>query len=109
KSQRGGESEKKDLRHAGNRGAVADNQLQNASDIAHENDECEQRGANHAVRKDLPQDVASEDAHLLLPILTESGYCGHLTGSSELQCTTGKSTHDTRAGCRIRTRTGAGH
>ena len=59
----GGKGVEEDFGNAGQGRAVADHQLQQPPQIAHEDDEGEQRHADQGVRRDLLQDVAGENAH----------------------------------------------
>ncbi len=56
------DGEEEDLGDAGERGAVADDEFENASEIAREKNEREDGCANERVGDDFSQDVASEDA-----------------------------------------------
>jgi hypothetical protein len=57
------DGEEKDFRNAGQRGAVADDQFEDASEVAGEQDESENGRADQRVGDDFSQNVAGEDAH----------------------------------------------
>src|SRR5271166_421410 len=65
--------EKENFRHTRQGSAVTDDQLQQPSQVPHEDDEGEQRHAQQSVRADFLQDVAGEDAHKGLVYRKEGG------------------------------------
>ena len=52
--------------HPCTQGAVADNQFQQAAEVAHEDDESEEQHAKQRVGAHFLQNVAGENAHKLL-------------------------------------------
>ena len=64
--ERGGQGIEEDFADAGKRSAVADDQLKQASEVAHEDDKGEQHHAEQGVGADFLQNVAGEDAHKVL-------------------------------------------
>ena len=58
-----GTVKKKIFGNARQRGAVADDQFENAAEIAGEKNESENRRADQGVGDDFSQNVAGEDAH----------------------------------------------
>ena len=53
---------------AGQRSAIADNQLENLPKFFGVNDECEDGGPNQRMRNDFAKNVASENAHEAKPL-----------------------------------------
>ena len=73
-----GRVRRNDLDDCAQRGAVADHQLQEVRQVAHEEDEGEERAADEGVREHFVQDVSRQDAHRFEPALSLSRWflCG---------------------------------
>ena len=69
----GGQGIDENFRDAGQRGAVADHQLKQPAEVAHEDDEREQQHAQQSVRAHLFQDVAGQNSHNLSSVTKVAG------------------------------------
>ncbi len=58
-----GSSVGEDAQDVGEGGGVADDELEDVAEVAHEEHEGEERAAEQGVRGDFAEDVAGEDAH----------------------------------------------
>ena len=67
-----GQGEENDLDDRAQRCAVADDQFEQVRQIAHEEDEGEERSADEGVREHFFQDVPRQDAHRFEPALSLS-------------------------------------
>ena len=58
-----GQGKEQDLHDIGERGAIADHDLENVRQVAHEENEGEERATYERVGENLTEDVTGQDAH----------------------------------------------